>query len=153
MTGDRGQSWFSIKGLSRSQNSGATQMVVTGFNRFAADEIDRAIEQFRELLVHGDEIKETPLVVRFPGHQEVDITIGAKVVAQDRTEQFELGNLPAIAQFPELLAIDREIRTQGDRPLGEVGVSWGHGAGQGGICCVVYQIVGAKNFSPLRQRM
>jgi hypothetical protein len=66
-------------------------------------------EQVLELLFHFDVIEEGPAGVRGEGGEEVDVGIGAEVVAEGGAEDFEAGDLPAAAEVSQGLAGEGEV--------------------------------------------
>ena len=72
------------------------------------EQIDRALKQLCQLVLHRHPIPQTPRFARQKCHQQIDITLAVKISAQNGTEESQLCNLPALAKVFELGWRDRQ---------------------------------------------
>lgn len=81
-----------------------------------ADEIDGPIEQGFEFGFELDFFDEAAFGGGLVGDEDVDVAIGAEVVAEDGAEEGEFGNLPALAELGKLVREDAKagLSLEGD---------------------------------------
>lgn len=77
------------------------------------DEMDLAAEDLPQVLLHGHEVEKAPWRVRGEGHQDIDVAVGPKVVAQHRPEEGELRDLPEPAEIADGDQIDWHFGVHG----------------------------------------
>src|SRR3990170_5120363 len=71
-----------------------------------AHQVDLPAEERYQFLFHLDVIEQAPVGGRSEGHEHVHIAVRPEVVPQDRPEQRQFRNLPALAEVGELLFRD-----------------------------------------------
>jgi hypothetical protein len=82
----------------------ATDVVFAALDEALFDEIDRAAEYGLEFFLHANEVVESPGGIGCKGDQDIDVTVGSEIVAQNRTEKGELGNFPTEAEVSDPLS-------------------------------------------------
>ena len=65
------------------------------------DKVDLATEQDVQFITHIHEVPQTPGCFRLETHENVDIAVGAEILAQDGAEQSKLLDLPPAAESNE----------------------------------------------------
>jgi hypothetical protein len=81
------------------------------FDRSPGCEVDGAVlEQGTQLDFNLIEVKKCNPSRGMKCGEDIDITAGAEVIPEDRTKQFQLDNLPLLAESREAIAFNRESR-------------------------------------------
>jgi hypothetical protein len=75
----------------------------------ALSDIDWPFDKGSEFVLHIAILKVTPIRSRFEGDEDIDIAIGAEIVAEDGAEDAQLGDLPSLTEGGEFVRIDDEM--------------------------------------------
>ena len=76
----------------------ASDPIGAAFNGVFDDEINFAIEQCCKIFADLEGFGEAPVEVGGEGGEEVDIAVGAEVIAEDGAEEGEFGEVPFLAK-------------------------------------------------------
>jgi len=87
-----------VVGARRLEDRSTADPIFASLHRPFADQVDGSTEQRAEFLLHLDQIEQRPASVRGEGNEEVDVALRPEIVAQDRTEERQLGDPPTAAE-------------------------------------------------------
>lgn len=91
----------SINHLRRTEDGLAPEIVLACLKPSSADQINLSPEDFTELLMHVDHIKQCVLRGRVEFHQDIDVAFGAEVFSERGAEDGEFAYLPSAAEVRE----------------------------------------------------
>lgn len=88
--------------LRRGKNGVSSYPVIALFYSFTGQYIYLAVQEVLQLTLQSSKGHQSPRRVRGKLDEQIDIAIRLKVIAQDRAEDGQLGDLPTLAEISQL---------------------------------------------------
>ena len=88
----------------------AANVVFAAFDDAPLHEIHWSTEDVLKLLLDAHEVEQGSAGAWFEAHQDIDITSGCEIRANDRSKKGELGNPPTAADFSQPFPIEFDLR-------------------------------------------